>query len=65
MNKFRSHNCGELSKKNDGNVVHLSGWVNKKRDHGGLLFIDFPLYVYLSGGTSRQRLGSITSISKN
>ena len=40
MNKFRSHNCGELSKKNDGNVVHLSGWVNKKRDHGGLLFID-------------------------
>ena len=40
MNKFRSHNCGELSLKNDGNVVHLSGWVNKKRDHGGLLFVD-------------------------
>ena len=40
MNKFRSHNCGELSLKNDGNVIHLSGWVNKKRDHGGLLFID-------------------------
>ena len=40
MNKFRSHNCGELSLKNNGNDVHLSGWVNKKRDHGGLLFID-------------------------
>ena len=40
MNKFRSHNCGELSLKNNNEVVHLSGWVNKKRDHGGLLFID-------------------------
>ncbi len=40
MNKFRSHNCGELSLKNDGEVVHISGWINKKRDHGGLLFID-------------------------
>ncbi len=40
MNKFRSHNCGELTLKNDGNVVYLSGWINKKRDHGGLLFVD-------------------------
>ena len=40
MNKFRSHNCGELSLKNNGNAVHLSGWINKKRDHGGLLFVD-------------------------
>ncbi len=40
MNKFRSHNCGELSLKNNGEVVHISGWINKKRDHGGLLFID-------------------------
>ena len=40
MNKFRSHNCGELSLNNNGDIVHLSGWINKKRDHGGLLFID-------------------------
>ncbi len=40
MNKFRSHNCGELSLKNNGEVVHIAGWINKKRDHGGLLFID-------------------------
>ena len=40
MNKFRSHNCGELSLKNNGEAVHIAGWINKKRDHGGLLFID-------------------------
>ncbi len=40
MNKYRSHNCGELRKKNIGNKIILSGWINKKRDHGNLLFID-------------------------
>ena len=40
MNKYRSHNCNELRKKNVGNNVILSGWVNKKRDHGNLLFLD-------------------------
>ena len=40
MNKFRSHNCNALRKKDVGNEVWLSGWINKKRDHGNLLFID-------------------------
>ena len=40
MNKYRSHNCNEISKKDVGNKIHLSGWINKKRDHGNLLFID-------------------------
>ncbi len=40
MSKFRTHTCGELDKKNSGAKVILSGWVNKKRDHGNLLFID-------------------------
>ena len=40
MNKYRSHNCDELRKKNVGSIVSLSGWINKKRDHGNLLFID-------------------------
>ncbi len=40
MNKYRSHNCSELRKKDVGNNVFLSGWINKKRDHGNLLFID-------------------------
>ena len=40
MNKYRSHNCNELKKKDVGIKVSLSGWINKKRDHGNLLFID-------------------------
>ena len=40
MNKYRSHNCSELSVKEINNTVHLSGWLHRKRDHGNLLFID-------------------------
>ena len=40
MNKYRSHKCNELRKKDVGNDVFISGWINKKRDHGNLLFID-------------------------
>lgn len=40
MTKYRSNNCGELTSKDINQDVKLSGWVNKKRDHGGLLFID-------------------------
>ena len=40
MNKYRSHNCNELRKKDVNTKVLLSGWINKKRDHGNLLFID-------------------------
>jgi len=40
MNKYRTHNCNELNKDNSGQEIVLSGWINKKRDHGNLLFID-------------------------
>ncbi|MDM8168080.1 aspartate--tRNA ligase [Roseovarius sp.] len=40
MHAFRSHTCAELTKSNVGETVRLSGWVNRIRDHGGVLFID-------------------------
>ena len=40
MNKYRTHSCEELTEKEIGKEVTLSGWLHRKRDHGNLLFID-------------------------
>jgi aspartyl-tRNA synthetase len=40
MHAYRTHNCAALNAGNVGEAVRLSGWVHRKRDHGGVLFVD-------------------------
>jgi aspartyl-tRNA synthetase len=40
MHLYRTHTCGALSAAEVGQTIRLSGWVHRKRDHGGVLFVD-------------------------
>ncbi|MFT4935877.1 MAG: aspartyl-tRNA synthetase [Pseudoalteromonas distincta] len=40
MHPYRSHTCGQLRAGDTGQSVRLSGWIHRKRDHGGLVFVD-------------------------
>jgi aspartyl-tRNA synthetase len=40
MHAYRTHTCGALRAADTGKAVRLSGWIHRKRDHGGLMFVD-------------------------
>ncbi len=65
MNKYRSHNCGELNEKDINNNVTLSGWLHRKRDHGNLLFIDLRDHYGLTQCVVENKNKSFPIIEKS
>lgn len=76
MHAYRTHTCGQLRSEHVGETVRISGWVHRKRDHGGLLFIDLRDHYGLTqcvvqpdnahfSTLERLRVESVVSITGN
>lgn len=65
MHKYRTHSCGELNKSHVGQQVKLSGWVHRKRDHGGVFFIDLRDHYGITQIVSSINDQSVALLSKD
>jgi aspartyl-tRNA synthetase len=64
---YRTHTCGELRVANVGQQVTLAGWVHRRRDHGGVIFLDIRdryglVQVTINPDASRQTLETAASV---
>ncbi|WP_039455187.1 aspartate--tRNA ligase [Candidatus Jidaibacter acanthamoebae] len=64
MHKYRTHTCGELNKSHIGQKVKLSGWLHRKRDHGGIYFIDLRDHYGITQVVSSDQDQDLIRISK-
>jgi len=64
LHKYRTHTCSELTKKDIGKTIRLSGWIHRKRDHGNLLFFDLRDHYGLTQCVTENRSNFFKKIEK-
>ena len=65
MHKYRTHNCNELNAAHVGQKVRLSGWIHRKRDHGGVFFIDLRDHYGMTQIVASDQEKALIKLSQN